>query len=254
MVSLNIGGLYLAQGENDKAKEYCNKTAGIARDIGDPLLEAQALNNAGVCYQNLTMRDSAMKCYSASYNLAESVGEYTMMIDAGVNVGNLYRIKGESASAIQWHRDMIDMSEKVGYIDALSDLYNQLSQDYVAVGDYKNAYLSQVKFKEFSDSIYNEYNSQKLFELKEKYESEEKEMQIARLENELEAQETSRQRVVLWIAAGIIGFFVLVGAIIFFVINGSNRRRDRMIIEAQQAQINRMYSDSRRNSPPQMNP
>lgn len=244
MVCLNIGGLYLAEGENDKAKMYCNRTASIARDIGDPLLEAQALNNAGVCYQNLAMRDSAMKCYTASYDLAESVGEYTMMIDAGVNVGNLFRIKGESASAMQWHRDMIDMSEKIGYIDALSDLYNQLSQDYVAIGDYKNAYFNQVKFKEFSDSIYNENNAQKLFELQTKYEYEQKEMQIAELENELEKQESGRQRSILWIVAGIVGFFVLVGLIIFAVITASNRRRDRLIIEAQQNELNRMKWNS----------
>jgi tetratricopeptide (TPR) repeat protein len=254
MVCLNIGGLYLAQNENDKAKEYCNRTASIAHDLGDPLLEAQALNNSGVCYQNLGMRDSAMKCYMSSYELAESVGEYTMVIDAGVNVGNLYRLKGESASAMQWHRDMIDMSEKIGYIDALCDSYRQLSEDYVAIGDYRNAYMNYVQFKQFSDSIYNENNAQKLMELQVKYDFERKEMEIARMENELETQETALQRTRLWIVGGVVGFIVLVGVIIFAVITASNRRRDRMIIEAQQNELNRMkWNNSQKTYPGQYN-
>lgn len=241
MVCLNIGGLYLGQNENEHAKQYCNRTAAIARNIGDVLLEAQALNNSGVCYQNLSQNDSALICYNSSYKLAESAGENTMMIDAGVNIGNLYRYKGEYASAVEWHNEMIAMSEKIGYIDALRDLYEQLSEDYRMMGDYKNAYLSYVKFKNYSDSIYNESSMNQLLEMEARFENEKKEAEIARLENQLEAQESSKQRGIVWVIVGVVGFFLVGGIIATVVVVSQNRKRDRMIIEAQQYQINRMY-------------
>lgn len=252
MACLNIGGLYLAMDDNDRAREYCNRTAAIARSIGDPLLEAQAKNNAGICYQNLNQYDSAMLCYKSSYDLAESEGEYTMMIDAGMNVGTVYRLKGESSSAMQWHNDMILMSRKMGYMEGLRELYLLLSDDYKATGDYKNAYLNYVLYKQYNDSIYNESNARQLLELQQKFEMQQKEMEISKLETQLKSEQSDAQGATPWIVGGVIGFFVLLGVTIPIIILASNRKRDRMIIEAQQQQINRMYPGGQRNYPGQM--
>lgn len=248
MVCLNIGGLYLAQGQNNLARDYCNRTAEIARTIGDPLLEAQALNNTGVCYQNLQMNDSAMWCYKKSYELAEKEGEFIMVIDAGINIGNAYRARKEYASAMQWHNDMILMSRKTGYVDAMSDLYQQLSEDYKAQGDYKNAYLSYVQYKQISDSLYAEEKVRMIAELQLKYETQEKEMAITRLKSELERQNSFTQRGLLWVVAGVVGFILIVGIVILLVVIRSNRRRDRLIIDAQQSKISYLHSHTSRNN------
>ena len=243
MVCLNIGGLYLAQGQNEPARTFCIRTAEIAESLGDPLLEAQALNNSGVCYQNLGKSDSAMWAYNQSYKLAESESEKVMMVDAGINIGNMYRQMGDITNAIKWHNDMVSIAQDDGYTDALADLFHQLSDDYAARGDYRSAYESYVRFKTYSDSIYNENNSEIIAEMQAKYESEQKDMELARLENKLEKEESQRQRGSVWIIVGVVGFLLVTGLIIAIVIVSGNRKRDRMIIEAQQNQISRMYSN-----------
>lgn len=249
MVCLNIGGLYLAQGENENARSFCNRTAEIARSLGDVLLEAQALNNSGVCYQNLGKKDSAMLMYNQSYKLAESESDKVMMVDAGINVGNMYREQGDVANAVKWHDEMKSIALDDGYIDALSDIYKQLSEDYAARGDYKLAYESYVHYKQYSDSIYNDNNAEVIAEMRAKYETEQKDMELARLEMELEKQESESQRGSVWVIVGVVGFFLIAGTIAAVVIVSGNRKRDRMIIEAQQQQINRMYHDSRSSTP-----
>ena len=56
--------------------------------------------------------------------------------------------------------------------------YNNVASAYVALGDYKNAYLYKEKYQQLNDSIYKKENIDKLSELEIKYQTEQKEAEI----------------------------------------------------------------------------
>jgi tetratricopeptide (TPR) repeat protein len=237
IVYLNIGGLYLAEGDNVQARHYSSLTYQLARKIDDPLLEAQALNNEGVCFQHLNMLDSAAIVCTKSYQLAEANGEKTMMVDAAINIGNFQRMQGKKSEAVATHRNALEVAFDMGYVEGLRGLYESLADDYKAMGDYENAFESQVLFKKFSDSIYNEENSIRMAEIAARYDEERKDLEVKRMNIQAGNIETQKNYRLLMITAGAATLALILIGIIVVTVLLIGRRRDRITIESQQSQI-----------------
>jgi len=242
IVYLNIGGIYLAEGDNIQARYYSTLTYKLARKIDDPLLEAQALNNEGVCFQHLNMLDSAAIVCTKSYQIAEENGEKTMMVDAAINIGNFQRLSGKKNEAVATHRNALEIAVDMGYIEGLRGLYESLADDYKALGDYENAFESQVLFKKFSDSIYNEENSIRMAEIAARYDEERKDLEVKRMNIQAGSIETQKNYRLLMITAGAATIALILIAIIVITLLIVGRRRDRLTIDSQRTQIDQMKS------------
>lgn len=231
IVYLNIGGIYLADGNDTQARYYSTLTYNLAKKIDDPLLEAQALNNEGVCLQHLNRLDSAAMVFTKSYQIAEENGEKTMMVDAAINIGNTQRMSGKKNEAILTHRNALEVATDMGYVEGLRGLYESLADDYKALGDYKNAFESQVLFKKFSDSIYNEENSIRMAEIAARYDEERKDLEVKRMNIQAGYIETQKNYRLIMITAGAATFALILIAIIIIAVLIASRRRDRLTID-----------------------
>lgn len=237
IVYLNIGGIYLAEGDDNQARYYSSLTYKLAKKIDDPLLEAQALNNEGVCLQHLNRLDSAAMVFTKSYQIAEENGEKTMMVDAAINIGNTQRMSGKKNEAVLTHRNALEVATDMGYVEGLRGLYESLADDYKALGDYENAFESQVLFKKFSDSIYNEENSIRMAEIAARYDEERKDLEMKRMNIQAGSIETQKNYRLLMITAGAATLALILIGIIVVTVLLVGRRRDRITIESQQSQI-----------------
>ncbi|HWY12037.1 MAG TPA: hypothetical protein VN026_11970, partial [Bacteroidia bacterium] len=112
--------------------------------------------------------------------------------------------------------------------------YQNLADVYAKTDRYKEAYLNNVKFKKLTDSIFNIDNSKQLSDLKTKYEVEKKETELkakADAQQEINNAEEGRQRVIIFIIAGL---FVLVLVCGIFMFNRfKETRKQKNIIEEQ---------------------
>lgn len=245
IVYLNIGGIYLAEGDDAQARYYSTLTYHLAGKIDDALLEAQALNNEGVCLQHLNKLDSAAIVFAGAYELAELNGEKTMMVDAAINMGNTQRMTGKLHEAVITHRNALEVASDMGYVEGLRGLYEALADDYKALGDYKNAFEAQVLFKKFSDSIYNEENSIRMAEIAARYDEERKDLEMKRMNIQAGNIETRKNYRLLMIAAGAGGMALICIGIAVIAYLYMQRRRDKITIQAQESRIKRMQTDSK---------
>lgn len=244
IVYLNIGGIYLAMDKNTEAAAYCNRAAALGRKIQDPLLEAQAYNNAGVCFEHLGMIDSAMLAYKTSYDIANEQSEKVLMVDAAMNIGNMFRLKSQFDKAIEVHRAAEEIALEMGYVEGLRGIYECLSNDYRSKGDFKLAYDYHVMFKNYSDSIYNEENSIKMVEISSRFAQEKKEMESRKVQLELSTQESSDSSKRTLMISGVIVLLSLGTAILIVVNTNKAGKRDRLLQEAQEAEIIRLRNSA----------
>ncbi len=250
IVYLNIGGIHLANNENVEAARYCRLTRELAVKISDPLLEAQALNNFGVCYEHLNHLDSALLVYKESYSIAESQAEKNMMVDAGINVGNIYLLQKQNDEAIEWHKKSEEIALEMGYVEGLRGLYECLANDYNAKGDYKLAYQYHVLFKQFSDSIYNEENSIQMNDIVSRLATEKKEVELKRLEMELQQQNDAIVTHKITLIAGGIVLLVICGAIVFMIVANKAKNHEKYLKESHEAELNHLRGLHSRRQPP----
>ena len=238
IVCLDIGGLYLAEYQVEQANRFARRALEIGIATDDLLLQAQALNNIGVGFEYGIMPDSALYVYKKAYDLAEQLGDKVMIVDAGMNIGNIYRAKKQYDEAIRWHSEMIVQANSIGYVEGLRGLYEQLTEDYSRKGDYKTALEMHIRFKAISDSIYNEEASERLVQVQAQYETEKKEMEVQRLTSMLKEEGRDSQLTIGFIAGGAVLFVVIVVVVVILIVTAGNRRRDRMIIASQQQELN----------------
>ena len=236
-VYLNIGAVFLAENKFAEAIPYCEKAKEAAIRNEDKTVEAEALNNEGVAYEGLSRYDDALEKYKASFLLSKSLDDKTEMSDNMTNIGNMYRRKKDFAQALDWHRQSEKLARENAYLEGLRVLYEDFSKDYEAMGDFKTALEYHVRFKELSDSLFNDENQTKLNALTDKWETDRHEKELILQQEALRGQQensrTEEQRLWLMASGGIIILLFLAYA--FYA--SSRMKRAKLVIEMQQNEL-----------------
>ncbi len=150
MPYFNIGEIYFEIKEDfEKALYYYKKSYDIECELGDIIGQSSSLNKMGVCY-------SAMKNYK---------------------------------QALIVQQRALQMLRKINTPRQLSSVLEDLSITYENLGYYKNALNCYKEHVTIHDSLTSKNNIQQITVLKEQYESDKKDREILRLNNEKTIQE-----------------------------------------------------------------
>lgn len=235
-VYLNIGAIYMSQKNYAKGLEYCRHAKDEAEKNGDKEIEALALNNIGFVYETQENFTGAMDAYQLSYELCETLGNQTGMVDAAINIGSLYRTRKQYPHALEWHFKAEAMARESEYLEGIRVLYEEVSKDYAEMGQYEDALKYHIRFKEVSDSLFNDENSSRINELTNRWQGERRERVLMEKEQELarrtETEKRAQQRVVI---IGIGAFLLLIFA--GYVLYAWQRNRRANVLLAAQNQV-----------------
>lgn len=228
----NIGNVYSEQGNNDKVLEYYLKDLKICEKIKDKNGMSVSYSNIGILYNEMKQYDKAIECHLKSLKLKEELGnvqgigmsyvnlsvvyedlkEYNKSLDysfkalaelkaigsdadvgiAYVNLGSVYNKLGNYKLAINNSNLGYELSNKIGEIDNTRLCSENLATAYSKLGQFDKAYFYHVKFKQLTDSIFNEGNSKQIGDLRTNYEVEKKEAEL----NEKAALEKERLKTI----------------------------------------------------------
>lgn len=140
-----IGVIYKAKGELEKAIEYYEKALRINEKVlGKEHSEiATNLNNIGAVYNDKGEYDMALEYYGMALLIREKVfgREHPVIATSYNNLGFVYGNKGEYDMALEYHEKALRIEEKLLGIDHLSTAtsYNNIGCIYDAKGDFNKA-------------------------------------------------------------------------------------------------------------------
>src|SRR5207253_8561760 len=130
----------------------------------------------------------------------------------------------------------------VGDINSERLAYENLAITYYKTRRYKEAYENNVKFKQLTDSIFNEENSKQLGDMKTKFEVEKKEAELkikAEAQEKINAEEKKKQQVIIFAVAGVL---ILVIVFSLFLFNRFRvTQKQKKIIEEQKILVDKAY-------------
>lgn len=229
----NIGLTYAFMDDNDKALPYYQKSLKIKEEIGDNYGMGILLNNLAIIYKDRNEHEKALETYKQSIKVAREIGDHNTLISAYINSGMIYTLLKRFNQA----KVMVDSARELAVgqkaLLRLARVYEAYSELYSRRGDYKMAYESRMVYDSINDSLYSENNSKSIAEMRTRFETGQKEIEIALLQNQnrvknLEiAQQKSQNR-----------YQLLGGALILILISGSlmlwhQRSRYRLKFEAE---------------------
>ncbi len=242
---VNIGGVYTQMKEYDKAINYYQQLEFYLDQIDDPSIESAYLLGIGEVYSltddhqialnyylkalnttkgtpayahNLTMigkeeyelgsRELAIKYYDSAYAIASKDNLPLDLIQTRLAMGRIYSDE-DPRKAIEIYEEGAFIAKSMAINEDLKDIYHGMSEAYLNLGDYKNAFVYQEEFLKLKDSIFNIETDDKIRGLQFDFDLQKKEDEIDLLEKEaqiLELQE-KRQKTVTW-AISILLFFI----------------------------------------------
>ncbi|PWN08134.1 tetratricopeptide repeat protein [Rhodohalobacter mucosus] len=219
----NIGLSYFEMDRNDRALEYYTQALELNETLGDESSLAKTYNNIGLLHGDEGRYKQAQNYHEKALKLRKELG-YTIEIANSLNnIGRLLMQQGENVRAIDSlhtamqinqdsdpelssiiHENLARSYESAGMLDSalvharktrtLSEEYGtmlgvQVGYELMAgiygkMGRFEEAYESQRSMTSIKDSILNIEMSRQINELQTKYETAQKEKEIALLEEE----------------------------------------------------------------------
>ena len=117
----DLGVLYQAKGEWDKAIDYYQRSLVIREKLGDEHGMATTFNNLGVVYQDKGELDKAIKYYQRDLAICKKVGDEVGAATTMYNMALLYEDMERYDEAVELLEKVVEIDERVGHPDLTSD-------------------------------------------------------------------------------------------------------------------------------------
>ena len=150
---------------------------------------ATLLNNIGLDYYHLQQPDSALFFLEQALNISINLEDSYGIADTKINLGKVHFKNSNPDAARKNIENGIATAKTIGATDVAIEGFKALTEFEASLNNFKEAFNAQASLTTLRDSMYNIDNVRIINELQEKYESEQKEKQIAVQKIEIEKKQ-----------------------------------------------------------------
>jgi serine phosphatase RsbU (regulator of sigma subunit) len=232
-VYTNLGAMNYDLKQYDSALVYFFKSLKIVEAAG--MYAPFVYSNIANCYTSRQENDKAEKFYKKAMAIHESKGDLSSMYYGILtSYAALLSRMGQDAKALSLYEKCLKAYRVFGLLNSRdnADLNEHMSFSYARQNQYEQAYKSLAISNHITDSLFNLDFATQLNEMKEKYESDKKELNIESLNKEkklkdVEIKHQSTQKYAMAIG------LVLTLCLLFVVFRsfGQSKRANKIIAE-----------------------
>ncbi|MCB0699031.1 MAG: hypothetical protein H6551_10255 [Chitinophagales bacterium] len=179
----SLGDILGNEKKTDSAIYYYEKALDLARELQRNDAMLTIYSSLGIVLMNDSQFERALNIFEKLLNESRQAGEdyYEAWANRLIGMAYLHQSTENSANPGLSNNDKQNIRKSIPYFNksliyfeeikdnySLSITYEQLSQAYYILGDYKQAYSSYVKFKTHSDSLTSVEQSKAIAELEAK--------------------------------------------------------------------------------------
>ena len=176
----------------------------LARQLGNKLLLARALNGYGNALKYLKQNDKAIAAYTECANITAQLQAEIFYQSAVLNLCDMYNRVGEYRKAISITlKQLALMQDNKNYIN-LPDTYRFLAESYKGLGNIDSAFYYLKLRETYRDSLSVE-SGKLMADIQTKYETSQREAQIAEQKNALEKQRAQFWMLLAFLTLALIG-------------------------------------------------
>jgi adenylate cyclase len=181
----NIASVYSDQEKYPEALKYQFKSLRILEEIGNKFGIANTLNNIGVTYNSTKQFKQAQTYLFQSLQLKQMLGVKNITPDL-INIAESYRGQGKFDSALVFNLRSLALADSLGEKILVQAALENLSIIADSLGRHKESLAYFKRSMTVKDSLVNLESLNKSSALKEGYEAEKREQQIALLNKDKE--------------------------------------------------------------------
>ena len=267
----NVGINHMFRENNEKAVEYFEQVSRLSEVYGDTLRWGHAINNLGMMKGYMGDTNEELNYYHKAAALFDAIGETEGLANILLNTGTVYTLLGDYGEAEEQFKKAIILFESLNYSTGIQNTiqswaenalkndelkkakslankaleiaidyslnqdilytYGLLEQICLREQNYQSAYAFSLKASELKEILFTKEKAKQISELEAKYETEKKEVEIARLSLENDLKDF---RI---LTGGISAVLVIVLLVVFYSLRSKKLKAEK---EAQELQIEAM--------------
>ena len=183
-------------------------------------------NNTALAYNELGEQKLALEYFRRGLQLANSVDDQITVGTVYMNLGSVYGEMGnqDSVALFYLHR-ALRIAQQRGFPSLELDVYEELAKLHAKPGSYASAYNWMVRYDTLYKSLFNKEQSDKIMQLRSRYEQEISEKEILQLQSESQVQKMLNKLFIIFIVV------IVVLAIIIAVNLRSKKLTNQMLAE-----------------------
>lgn len=271
----NLGVVYFYIGNLNQSIKYSAMALETALSINDSVTACQLNDNLGATYFNAYKDSLALAHYSRALEIArklkyskgiESVSNNlsALYIETGRpaeakkhlkvamtylnenplnkvsilhNLGKVFEKENRVDSAIFYFKSALKLAEEIRSPHKRMVLYDEMSKIYYTTKKFDLAFEYKTRYHNLKDSLNNEKNLKNIAETEAIYKTEKqaKEIELLNTENERQKESAEARKKFLLVSLG--ALVLAVFAAIAFYLNFRNKKRDNIILQDKNAEI-----------------
>lgn len=247
-VLVNLGNLYTEMGRLDSARWYYDEALRIDQQTGKQTGVALSLANIAFLFDKKERYDSALVYHLRGLAIREKLPSQEDLARSLIGVGLGYKRLKQLAQAKRYLSRARELAESLGSKPMQKDVYQHLAEIHAAEGDFTRAYSFHVLYTSISDSLLGEQTARQLNELQTRYETAEKDNQIALLASEKEISEKEAAQLSTTRKALIAGLFATAALALLIIYIFRQRYRNQRLVQkknevVKEAQLRQQLSE-----------
>jgi signal transduction histidine kinase len=233
----NLGATYNELEQYDTAYEFLTDAHDFALEKNNQQDISIALTNLGEVALKMGLHDRSEKSLLEALEISKGLDDKAMMATILTNLGHLKMNKTEYGPAYKLFIESLAYSEEVNSLPDKRENYRYLSEYYEITGDNKQALSYYKLYNAASDSIMTEAGLIKIKEMEVKSNATKfnQEIQLLKMENEINHLQHLRQRILIFFLA----LIALLGILVFIIYFQKNRfkRESNKLLEEKNRQL-----------------
>ncbi|MGI9552709.1 MAG: tetratricopeptide repeat protein [Aurantibacter sp.] len=233
----NIGIIFRRKEDYKKALEYYLKSLEMNRRVGSKLDEAINLHNIGSLYIHLKEYRRAAGHLEEARKISSEINDKIGILYADHALARVFIRSGKYKEGIPLLHSSLTFAEELNSRQELRDINFHLSQAYEETGNFKKSLEHRKLFEDWNDSINNKSHLDKIADLELKYETAEKEKEIALLtkEREIQEKEVRRKATLTNSIIGGLTFVLALATLLFYLFR--QKVRNQKLLSKKNAEI-----------------
>ena len=221
-----LGDLYINMEQYDSAIVYSSLALDIAEKYDRPSLAAAQYNAVGIAHLKTGRLEIAKDYFEKGLKAAISSGNGITENHVYLNLSVLEHKRGNNQEAMQFAQKAVDFGKSNDMLEYEGEGLLYLAHAYAGAGKYVDAYETMLETFAIRDTLFRREDLKRMAELETKYDTEQKEIQLAQQELIIARQQNAQKNMII---AGGVGLLLLGGFFQYF--------RNRQKLKQQEAEL-----------------
>jgi len=185
---LNLGDEYYNQKKLDSALYYFSESGNIFKALNFELGEAYNMGNVGLVYAEKGEKEKAEQNLNGSIGVLSRLKAYYPVCVYLIAMSDIYADKKNNKKALEYALNSLQLAEKYGFKDQISDANFKLSNIYKEGGDLKKSFDYFKSYVVYKDSVKDIQTFQQLANVRTTFEVSQKQVEVDLLNEQKKTQ------------------------------------------------------------------